>query len=159
MPDTIRGFVIFCDDVRQEADGKHTLVGCYHGNMFLPQFPANVTKFAFYVTIFEPMAEAEARTFGIPLRIFLPGDQPDKPTMIGEIPYQEGAITAIKAAMPAIDDPEPDASVRYGFVIIAAPLVIQRPGIIRVQVQSDNQFTDIGKMRVYQQPQSALPES
>ncbi len=33
QPTTPSGYVIFCDDVRQEVSGKHTLVGMYGGEM------------------------------------------------------------------------------------------------------------------------------
>lgn len=32
-------FVQFCDDIRQEANGKWILIGCYGESMVVPQFP------------------------------------------------------------------------------------------------------------------------
>lgn len=37
-------FAIYCDDVRQEAGGKISLMGLYRGSMLLPQFPFTIRQ-------------------------------------------------------------------------------------------------------------------
>jgi hypothetical protein len=37
-------YVTYCDDVRLEVNGKHSLIGIYSEAMYLPSFPTNVMK-------------------------------------------------------------------------------------------------------------------
>ncbi|WP_306046099.1 hypothetical protein [Nioella sp. MMSF_3534] len=46
------GFTVFCDDIRQEVNGKTTLVGCYSGDMnFSKPAPARVANLCAYINI------------------------------------------------------------------------------------------------------------
>jgi hypothetical protein len=50
------GHVVFCDDVRQEIDGKLTLVGVYNGNLTVfGEFPAVLPKLCLVVWLNSPM--------------------------------------------------------------------------------------------------------
>ena len=42
---------VFCDDVREEASGMHTLVGVYPDNLNVPPLPVALAKLALYVRV------------------------------------------------------------------------------------------------------------
>lgn len=44
----------FCDDIRDEIDGKVTLVGCYMGSLGVSKFPAIIPKLCAYVRLLAP---------------------------------------------------------------------------------------------------------
>jgi hypothetical protein len=46
--------VIYADDLRQEIDGKVTVVGMYQQQMLFPQFPAMIPKLAIWMTAITP---------------------------------------------------------------------------------------------------------
>jgi hypothetical protein len=48
---------IFCDDVRQEIGGKLSLIGVYNGVMYVPQFPATLSKLWVMATFSMPHDE------------------------------------------------------------------------------------------------------
>lgn len=49
---------IYCDDIRQEINGKYTLVGCYGSHMFLSEFPAKLPRFNAHTTLYIPLSES-----------------------------------------------------------------------------------------------------
>lgn len=69
------GYSIFCDDIRNEAGGKLSFIGCYNGVIFISgQFPLMLPKLCVHTHILSPAS----RPFGsIAIRCYLPGD--DKP--------------------------------------------------------------------------------
>src|SRR5437763_16850721 len=69
------GFSVFCDDLRQEVDGKRTLVGAYMAAMNVTgTLPASLPKLAIAVTFFEPHAAAATRDWEMPLCMIMPGE-------------------------------------------------------------------------------------
>src|SRR5712672_674322 len=84
----VRGFTIFCDDIRNEEAGKFTFVGVYDTAMFIQaEFPFLLPKFGMAVRYQEKVGaftNEEAR-----LRIFLPGDDEAQPSFEGVLPMQE----------------------------------------------------------------------
>lgn len=51
------GTTIFCDDIRQEISGKHTLVGCYMNEMnFNGPAPGMLPVFSAYVKVVIPIS-------------------------------------------------------------------------------------------------------
>ena len=69
------GYSIFCDDIRNEAGGKLSFIGCYNGVIFISEsFPLVLPKLCVHVHILSPAS----RPFrSITVRCYLPGD--DKP--------------------------------------------------------------------------------
>lgn len=131
---------IFCDDVRNEVGGKFSYIGIYTGGMHVPAFPAVLPKFAFVVNVIEPRAMAEARNEPVRINIYLPGEE--KPLLSGDF----GAIKDDLHGMPAIhmqEDPGANQIVTGYAMFVVAPLVIQRPGRIRVRCE----YPGLGLMR------------
>lgn len=51
----IFGYTVFCDDIREEVNGKHTLVGCYSGGLkFHQEPPATRSKLCAWTTLLLP---------------------------------------------------------------------------------------------------------
>lgn len=46
---------IFADDIRQEINGKYTLVGCYGTNLHVPSFPARLKGLCFSFNLLIPL--------------------------------------------------------------------------------------------------------
>ena len=69
------GYSIFCDDIRNEAGGKLSFIGCYNGIILISgQFPLVLPKLCVHIHVLSPASQP----FGsIVTRCYLPGD--DKP--------------------------------------------------------------------------------
>lgn len=77
---------IFCDDIRYEMHGKHSLIGIYRDDMVLSApFPAMLPKLAVSVMLFEHPSQPAAPT---EVRIYLPGDKDDTPFFKTMVEYQ-----------------------------------------------------------------------
>src|SRR5437667_364391 len=81
------GFSLFCDDIRHEIGGKYSVMGIYQVDMILPTPPPfALAKFCILVKYFETL---DARADDLLLKIYMPGDQKDAPTITMPIPRSE----------------------------------------------------------------------
>src|SRR5271166_3714062 len=128
------GFTIFCDDIREEASGKTSLIGVYEAAMVLhTPFPAVLPKFGFHITICEPSRLTVERDFPIKIEIFLPGDMDTEPSYSFSLPGDPEAAKTALANLPwrPIGDQPPVA--RLVLKPIVSSMVLKEPGIIRVR--------------------------
>ncbi|EIM93892.1 hypothetical protein WQE_47694 [Paraburkholderia hospita] len=49
--------VIYADDLRQEIDGKITIIGMYQSQMLVESFPVTLPKLAVFITAVTPVAQ------------------------------------------------------------------------------------------------------
>jgi hypothetical protein len=86
------GYSIFCDDIRNEAGGKLSFVGCYNGVIFISdQFPLVLPKLCVHTHILSPASQPFS---SIVVRCYLPGDE--KPF------YEEPIETPKPASRPSL---------------------------------------------------------
>jgi len=140
---TIKGFVTFCDDIRQELGGKITLVGCYTGEMTVHgQAPATLAKLGLQTKLVFP---AEIAPRKIDVRIdFVPGE---KTLFEATLDIPEGEH------QKALDRVEPDGTgdepqftlTQY---TILSPLEIPGEGRIRVRVFVNGETVKLGSLRI-----------
>lgn len=149
----VYGFTLFCDDIRQEVDGKLTYIGVYSADMVVHvPFPVTLPKFAFGITflqhkrIFDP---------NIGLRIFLPGDLPNEASIQGNLSEKaEGSIGAGLDAQerlrhPSVRrDPEDEQVVVLHANAILGGLIIKEPGKIRVRAVRGEDMIRLGSLRI-----------
>jgi hypothetical protein len=105
------GFCIFCEDVRQEVNGKQSFIGVFVGNELnvLGILPTSIGKFSIIATF------RQRRTDGldpITFEVHVPGDDPDKPS--ARIEGQTENLVA-KLPPPPADNDDPFISIAVGF--------------------------------------------
>ncbi|HEU4660655.1 MAG TPA: hypothetical protein VFS63_08335 [Pseudolabrys sp.] len=139
------GFCIFCDDIRNEAGGKLSFMGCYNAVMFVPsRLPFVLPKFCIHLHVFSPPTQPYSSVLA---RCYVPGQ---------EAPFAEEPIDAPPAheQKKLLDElKENPGSSRYIVVaasLILAPLEIREPGLISVSVVLDNSPYELrlGALRV-----------
>jgi hypothetical protein len=136
------GSSIFCDDIRYEIDGKTNFIGAYSGTLFSAQFPAVLPKFGIGVSfsqrrkVFSPVVE---------LRVFMPGDPDDKPSIVGGMPQ-----TIEISKLPPIE-PMSEYVVMYANIIFA-PFTINEAGLMKVRVLREDRLYRLGTLRIAQMP-------
>jgi hypothetical protein len=152
----VYGYTIFCDDIRQEADGKLSFIGAYPGVMIVHvPFPAPLPTFAMGVTLLQ-----RRRVFvpGLSLRIFLPGDADEAPSIQGEMGEVIGGSVAAETAQVNALHPDTQVSGEDSYVTMLAnlkfaPLVIKQPGILKVIAVIGDNMIRLGAMRISTPPQ------
>ena len=142
------GYVLFCDDVRMEINGKVMYIGVYSGNdmtVFSDSWPATINKLAFAISYHEN----RDRFLSVSeIRVYLPGEPEDRPSLRIQPPLKE--------ALEAIIPPRPfdnDADLMKGFVTytIISPLVIQQEGPIRVIAYIGDDTFKLGSLYIRRQ--------
>jgi hypothetical protein len=134
----VYGYTIFCDDIRYEMGGKISFIGTYSGTTIVhPVFPVMLPMFAMSITPFQ-----RKRIFvpKVELRIFLPGDPDDTPSIQAEA-STAGAAAAASAVTDALH-PEARALEDEGYMgmnhqLRFAQLPIKEPGILNVRAAID----------------------
>lgn len=121
---------VFCDDIRQEVNGKLSLIGVYGGNMLVPAFPVIIPKLCLLVKILAP---ADDPINSMTVRV-LRNDE-----VLQEINIDEDQLNA---AIPPNKD-ESDSKDRGSrvqsaqLILIYSPIQFDDPSKIRVRVQTD----------------------
>ena len=142
----IFGYTIFCDDVRFEVGDKISLIGVYHAVMLIPgEFPFTVPKFTMAVRYVERIGACSEE---VRLRVFMPGDAEDRPTVDGKIEIEEQREIAIRAMKKIPNKDEPPEYIHIGSNIVLAPLVLQKPGLIRVRAFCGDETVKLGALRI-----------
>jgi hypothetical protein len=154
---------IFCDDIRQEIGGKLSFMGVYYGAMYVPQFPIILPKFCVNVTFYEPKNMAEVRVSPVIIRVFMPNDTDDTPSITGEVRSIKEMIGLLPPSELPIEKDVPQLAIANA-MFIQSPLVVQEPGRVRVRCEyPDGTILKAGSLRVERQPgqptDATLPET
>jgi hypothetical protein len=126
-------YVVVCDDIRREDNGKEILIGVYSGDILVGKFPINLTL-SFW-TQFEKIGAGK-----IPIRFRVSGP---------------GGVTLFQGE-GEFDTPEsvPLATLALGGI----PVQIQRPGNISLELkQGDDEWQTIKTIGVSHRPAFAPP--
>lgn len=135
------GYVIFCDDVRNEVDGKTTIVGAYGADIvFGIPLPVTLGKFAMVVKYFELPKESSDP---IKIEVYFPGDAEDAPSVAANLPAEEMR----NMPLPKGADNE-DARIGASFNMVFPPFTILKEGYIRVRAVRGDDVIKLGRLRV-----------
>jgi hypothetical protein len=138
------GYSIFCDDIRNEAGGKLSFIGCYNGVIFISgQFPLVLPKLCVHTHIFSPASQPFN---SIVVRCYLPGD---------DRPFSEEAIETPRRS----EQNELVANLKRNtdaplFIVAATsliftPLELRSSGLLRVRALIDaEQELRLGSLRI-----------
>jgi hypothetical protein len=152
----VYGCTIFCDDIRREVDGKVSFIGAYSRTMIVHvPFPVTLPIFGFGVTLYQ---KKNLFVPNVVLRIFLPGDPDDAPSIQAEVvESKEGAMAEAAAAETDALHPDARGEEEERYVIIASQLKVTRltinqPGIVKVWVAIGDNMVRIGGLRISPPP-------
>lgn len=145
----VYGNAIFCDDIRNEHGGKLTLVGVYPTVMFVHgEFPFTLPKFGISISYHE--AAHIAGQEPVMLKVFLPGDPDDKPSVDAPLP----AAKSDNAADPYPPDIPPTRYVRNALQVMFTPLTINKEGRIKVLAMRADEEIRLGLLPVLKAPKN-----
>jgi len=138
------GYSIFCDDIRNEAGGKLSFVGCYNGVIFISgQFPLVLPKLCVHTHVFSP---ASKPFNSLVVRCYLPGD---------DTPFSEEAIETPRRSEQSelVANLKTDTDAPLFIVaatsLIFTPLELKSAGLLRVRALIDaRQELRLGSLRI-----------
>jgi len=152
------GISIFCDDIREEAGGKLTLVGCYgHDIQFtVPAFPIVLPKLGVYIISRLPLDQPIQ-----PIRLFMyfPGDPQETPSFTADVPTEHlpppdpEAIRKLEGLFP---DASPSRMFRQHFVL--SPVIFKEEGYVRIRMLYGDERIRLGSLKVHTIP-ATVPDA
>jgi hypothetical protein len=138
------GYAIFCDDIRNEAGGKLSFIGCYNAVMFTPpRFPLVLPKLCIHFHIFSPATQPYISVLA---RCYLPGET---------VPVAEERIEVpgLQEQKSLVDNLPKNTT--PPFIVVAAslvfePLELSEPGLIHVRavINSGPSELHLGSLQV-----------
>ncbi len=154
VPDVF-GSTVFCDDIRQEVTGKLFYIGVYHGAMLVnAKFPLTLPRFCFSISLSQ---KATIATPLIAIKIFVPGDADDSPSIEGQMDentegaFQKGAD--MNAELFGVPKSERLITTTFSNMVFDN-FVLKEAGSIRVRADIDGKRYRLGSLRVSQAPQT-----
>ncbi len=138
------GYSIFCDDIRNEAGGKLSFIGCYNGVIFISgRFPLVLPKLCVHIHIFSPAAQPFS---SIVVRCYLPGDERPFSEEPIETP-RRGEQTELVANLKT--DTGAPLFIVAATSLIFTPLELRNSGLMRVRALIDaEQELRLGSLRI-----------
>lgn len=116
--------VIYADDLRQEIDGKLTIVGMYQAQMLVPAFPITLPKLAVLMTAVTPAEQP----FGKVTLQLLKDDE--------ILQSLEMDLSGQEVPSPEFD-PEGIATMELQFANIISPLQLDGPCKLRARLETE----------------------
>ena len=140
------GYCTFCEDIRQEVNGKHTYIGVVPGPdlIILGALPSGIGKFSIFVTFRQRESDG---LDPVALQVHMPGDDDDKPTAKMDISIQE-LVEKLPPPAPDIDDPIIGVGLGFEF----NPLQIKQEGRIEVSALKAGKRYRLGSLRIISRP-------
>lgn len=148
------GSTIFCDDIRQESNGKFLLIGVYQGVILMNvAFPVKIPRLALVVSVSQKVDKFHPHMV---LHIFLPGDSDEKASLTAEFGENEaGALLKhADANADAMGLPVGDRHYTTAHMNLQWDgLEIKQPGSIKVRVDIGGKRYKLGTIQVRPNPQ------
>lgn len=138
------GHCIFCEDIRQEINGKETYVGVFPGSeMFVfGAMPTNIGKLM--IKVFYAQRATDPKV-PVTIEVTMPGDDEASATI--EIDFS----TATEALPPPPTHLD-DAFIALQATFIFNPLEVKKEGTIRVRAVRDGKCYKLGSLTVKPHP-------
>lgn len=134
-------YAIYCDDVRFEVNGKTSLIGVYADTMYIPAFPAHLSKLCAVVTAITP-SDQPFKDFAIKATY--------NGTTLGEM-----AVTA--GQMEAQVNAEPTAPIKsVNAQLIFSPIALPAPGSIEITFTSEGQDIQCNALQIMLPPEGII---
>ena len=135
-------YSIFCDDIRNELNGKISLMGVFGSLMYLPEFPAVLPKLCAVLTASTP-TDKPFKT------VSFKGTMDEN--VIFEIALDSNQMEQMRQQSGGlIDDPK-------GFeakaMVVLSPLHLETPTKIKISIVADGEEIDCGGLQISKAPE------
>ncbi|MBL1276387.1 MAG: hypothetical protein COB30_009885 [Ectothiorhodospiraceae bacterium] len=116
----------FCDDIRQEAGNKYSLMGCYGNELLVEKFPVLLPKLCVQVRVITPIDKPFSKLI---IRAVMDSD------IMAEMNIISGETTP---QIPSgIDD---SVRTELSVMMTFSPLPITEPSKLRIEAEADNEI-------------------
>jgi len=133
---------VFCDDIRHELGGKLSYIGVYSGMLFVPTFPATLSKLCLAMNVLTPADRPFAK---LTVRLLKDEDVLVEGTL-------DDAQLSAAVDLPTEDAMAKDRILALQSIIVFSPFVLEGPCTLRVRAETEEgELRGLG-LRVEQAP-------
>jgi hypothetical protein len=143
---TPRGYSLFCDDIREEVNGKTSYVGAYNGSI-IGYGPAPATLPKLCIAIFYMQAPTD-ESRPVKIKILFEHEGVETVLIEGDLPPEGFHAVPIE---PLLTDPLLGANVN----IVLSPFTIERDGLLKARAYYGDEEIKLGSIAVRNQPSVA----
>jgi hypothetical protein len=137
-------YSIFCDDIRNEINGKTSLIGVVGSLLYVNTFPSVIPKLCVLITA----ATDHDKPFkNLSFNVFVGEEQ------VFDVALGETEIQQISQGKHLIEDPKGFAAQA---VVVLSPLSLLTPTKIKVSVTADGEKIDCASLQISQAPEGTL---
>lgn len=137
-------YSIFCDDIRNEINGKLSLIGVVGHLLYVSTFPCVLPKLCVLITA---MTDHDKPFKNLTFKVFV-GEEPAFDVSLGENEIQQ-----MTRNQGLIDEPKGFATQA---MVVITPLNLQEPSKIKVFVVADGEQIDCASLQISQAPEGTL---
>lgn len=137
-------YATFCDDIRNEVNGKMSLMGIFGSLMYLTTFPTVLPKLCVVVTASTP---ADRLFKSISFKGTLDG------VVVFEMALDETQMATVSQSSGVIEDPK---GVEAKAVVILSPLHIAAPCKMKITVIADGEEIECGGLQISPAPEDMV---
>jgi hypothetical protein len=138
MTESRKFHAIFCDDIRHEVTGKTSLIGCYSGVMYLPIFPATLSKLCVYTQLSTPIDQPFEGAISISVM------KDEDVLACNDI---DGTQLVQMVRHSPMTSPDSDTITLAGGLEFS-PLQLEQPCTLRVIAKTEDRAFSSGKLRI-----------
>ncbi len=140
-PQTPFGYVLFCDDAREDTTGKFIYTGVYTGNMQVASAtPVTLGKICLVINYFERPNESE---HPVHVSIFFPENPPEEAGQTFVMPREQ--FRSVEAGNA--EDLE-DQMIRMTAVVEISPFHVVRSGSLKVRIRRGDDTLTLGGLNI-----------
>lgn len=134
----IRGYTIFCDDIRQEITGKAIYIGVYNGEInFSGPAPQSLPSFSILINLMiDPDVSINQQ---LKLTVVFPGV---------EMPVVEADIDVNAALADSVNSLLPEQLLRMQIPILSRNIVFAESGLVKVRGLVNGEELKFGALKV-----------
>lgn len=136
-------FVTYCEDIRQEVGNKYSLMGCFAGELQVPQFPMLMPKLCAYFQIATPKQRMFKR---LTIRLTIGDD------VVQSIEYPEENLLAMQKSISHDPGDVNLITISGGCELIALTAV--EPCTIRISAETEDETLLGSRLRIVLSPQA-----
>lgn len=121
---------LFCDDIRQEVNGKVSFIGAYSAALFVSAFPATLPKLCLSVKVISP---ADDPLGSLTLRMFRGDD------VLQEIVVDEEQISKATELVEELSEEEKKDRLQMAqFMLVFSPIQFESACTLKVRIQTED---------------------
>jgi hypothetical protein len=132
-------YTIFCDDIRQEINQKHSLIGCYSGVMLFNELPATLGKVCFNTVVQTSVARPFEK---LTVRAILNKNR-DEPLVEFEISPED--LKEAESKRISIVDAEIAV---VNLLLTIGQIVFEDEGQLCIEIETEDETLEAGKLAI-----------